>query len=34
MEAEQLSIEMEAQGFFVDKVMYNCLILGIARIGK
>lgn len=34
VEAEQLSIEMEAQGFFVDKVMYNCLIFGYSKDRK
>ncbi|XP_048131654.1 pentatricopeptide repeat-containing protein At5g62370 isoform X1 [Rhodamnia argentea] len=34
VEAEQLSIEMEAQGFFVDKVMYNWLIFGYSKDRK
>ncbi|KAF8028782.1 hypothetical protein BT93_E1440 [Corymbia citriodora subsp. variegata] len=34
VEAEQLSIEMEAQGFFVDKVMFTRLIFGYSKDGK
>ncbi|XP_056161937.1 pentatricopeptide repeat-containing protein At5g62370-like [Syzygium oleosum] len=34
VEAEQLSIEMEAEGFFVDKVMYNWLIFWYSKDRK